>query len=74
MGDISPLDLASRLRLEADDVLQLIGLERVARTYGTLAPTGSYFLDTMVYPDIDKGLTDFAQVTRSLVENGVRIG
>ncbi len=50
---IKPLDLASRLRREADESLQLIGLEDAARPYGALTPTGSYFLDVMVYPDID---------------------
>ena len=48
-----PLDLASKLRREADEVLQLIGLEQITRPYGALVPSGSYFLDVMVYPDID---------------------
>jgi hypothetical protein len=50
---VLPLERAAKLRKVADDVLGLIGLPDILQTYGTVYPTGSYFLDTMVYPDID---------------------
>jgi hypothetical protein len=48
-----PLKRANKLRREADAVLNLIGLYVILRLYGNIYPSGSYFLDVMVYPDID---------------------
>lgn len=47
------LERASKLRKEADLVMQAVGLEEILHPYGGMTPTGSYFLDLMVYPDID---------------------
>ncbi len=48
-----PFERSDKLRLEADFVLGLIRLDDILRPYGKVFPTGSYFLNVMVYPDID---------------------
>jgi len=50
---LNPLERARRLEEEADFVLHEAGVHDALRTYGRVVPTGSYFLDLMVYPDID---------------------
>ncbi len=50
---MDPLERASKLRQEADFVLQQVGVYDILRPYGRIVPTGSYFVDVMVYPDID---------------------
>jgi hypothetical protein len=52
-----PLERAIKLRQEADVVLGLIGIYDILRPYGNVFPCGSYFLDVMVYPDIDLYIT-----------------
>ena len=47
------LERAARLRTEADQVMELIGLAGILHPYGEITFSGSYFLDVMVYPDID---------------------
>src|SRR4030043_1431482 len=52
-----PLERAAKLRQEADVVLGLISLYDILRLYGKVFATGSFFLDAMVYPDIDLYIT-----------------
>lgn len=51
-----PEQRSRALRQEADDVLGLIDLSRLSVSIGPLMPTGSYFMDLMMYPDIDVNL------------------
>ena len=50
---MDPIERASKLRQEADFVLQQVKVYDILRPHGTIVPTGSYFLDVMAYPDID---------------------
>ena len=50
---MDPLARASKLRQEADYVMQTVGLREILAPYGPVAFIGSYFLDVMAYPDID---------------------
>lgn len=50
---MEPLERAATLRREADVVLRQVRVYDILRPHGTIVPTGSYFLDVMVYPDID---------------------
>jgi hypothetical protein len=50
---MTPEERARKLRKEADVVLKMINLERHCARIGQVIPTGSYFMDLMMYPDID---------------------
>jgi len=52
-----PIERAHKLIQEADVVLNIIGLYDILRPYGKVFPSGSNFLDMMVYPDIDFYIT-----------------
>jgi len=52
-GTMTPDERSRALRKEADEVLGFIGLRDLCRPIGDLLPTGSYFMDLMMYPDID---------------------
>ena len=51
------LERAEKLRSEASLVLDLVRLHEIIDPYGKVFPCGSYFLDVMVYPDIDLYIT-----------------
>ena len=53
---MTPEDRSRALRQEADEVLDLIRLQELCAPLGQLMPTGSYFMDLMMYPDIDFNL------------------
>jgi hypothetical protein len=53
---MTPEERSRILRREADEVLDLIGLSRLTAPIGPLMPTGSYFMDLMMYPDVDINL------------------
>ena len=50
---MDPIERACQLRQEADSVLQELRVHDIVSQYGNIIPTGSYFLDVMVFPDID---------------------
>ncbi len=50
---MDPLKRSRILRLEADAILEKIGVFQTLEPYGKVTLTGSYYLDTMVFPDID---------------------
>lgn len=55
MGEsrVDPVERSAILRQEADVVLQKVRLCEILGPYGRIVPTGSYYLDLMMYPDID---------------------
>ena len=50
---MTPDERSKALRQQADEVLDLIHLHAHCARIGNVIPTGSYFLDLMMYPDID---------------------
>ncbi len=69
-----PEDRARKLKKEADELLDSIALAKLCKPIGELIPTGSYFLDLMMYPDIDLYLPPakprlLFDIAASLVEN-----
>ncbi len=50
---MTPEERSRALRTEADEVLELIRLRELCAPVGELTPTGSYYLDLMMYPDVD---------------------
>ena len=47
------LERASRLQLEAGELMKTIRLMESLHPFGDVVFTGSYYLDVMVYPDLD---------------------
>jgi hypothetical protein len=50
---MNPLERSAKVRQEADFILKELRVFEILGACGTVEPGGSYFLDTMVYPDID---------------------
>jgi hypothetical protein len=50
---IDPLPRSARLKEEANFILQAVSLYEIMQPYGRITPTGSYYLDVMIYLDID---------------------
>jgi hypothetical protein len=51
--DPDPLVLANKLHAEAGKIIREIRLDEILEPMGGFVTTGSYFLDLMVYPDLD---------------------
>ena len=50
---MNPSERSRNLKVEADALLAKIDLATLCAPIGNITPTGSYFLDLMMYPDID---------------------
>ena len=50
---MNPVERSRQLKHEADALLETLNLARLCAPIGDITPTGSYFLDLMMYPDID---------------------
>ncbi len=71
---MKPIERSTKLKIEADELLREVKLAELTAEIGALTPTGSYFLDLMVYPDIDLFLppatpSQLFRVAAHLVEN-----
>jgi len=53
MSDINPIERSKIIRREADALLEKVAVHQILASCEKVVLTGSYFLDTMVYPDID---------------------
>jgi hypothetical protein len=56
-----PIERAALLRQEAEFIMQEVGLFKSLALRSTLNYTGSFFMDTMVYPDLDVYVAEVPQ-------------
>ena len=71
---MKPVERSAKLKREADKLLEEIRLEELCHDIGKVTPTGSYYLDLMMYPDIDLYLppakpSQLFAIAAHLVEN-----
>jgi hypothetical protein len=50
------LERAHQLHREAGDLMQFLKIKDVLQPFGEVVPTGSYYLDLMIYPGLEGGL------------------
>jgi hypothetical protein len=50
---MSPTQISIELKQQADYILKELKFCEILSQHGRVIPTGSYFLDLMIYPDID---------------------
>jgi hypothetical protein len=50
---MNPIQRSAKLNQEAGELLCHIKLAEICQEIGEITPTGSYYLDLMIYPDID---------------------
>jgi hypothetical protein len=50
---MDPINRSKAVKQEADDIIERVGVLDILRPFGRVTFTGSYFLDTMIFPDID---------------------
>jgi hypothetical protein len=53
VGKVDPLKAADDLRREASKFIHSKGFDKILNSYGRVFYTGSYYLDLMVWPDLD---------------------
>ncbi len=68
---MTPEERSKRLRKESDKVLAMVHLKRHCAPFGKIIPTGSYFLDCMMYPDIDLYIPHIS--IESLLRIGIKL-
>jgi hypothetical protein len=71
---MTPIERSAKLKVEADELIREIKLHELTKHIGKMTPTGSYFLDLMMYPDIDLYLPpatprQLFEIITHLVEN-----
>jgi hypothetical protein len=66
IGPVTPEERSNALRRQADEVLDRIHLRGQCAGIGDIISTGSYFLDLIMYPDIDLYLPPTTRIVEFL--------